>query len=205
MTASQVWLQVATIGIAVTGSLLVLLDNRRLLVFTLAVQYALVSWIITFTLNVQVAAAKLVAGMVSCAILFIYVRSVKGNTADDLSRTIPFNRIFRILAVLLVLLVGIGVSAVNLVNFEGIPSEVGLGTALLVCLSFLHLGLCDEPLRVGIGLLTFLAGFELTYTILEPSLAVVGLLACVHIGIALVCGYLLLIRDVDQTQTRQYE
>ena len=72
----------------------------------------------------------------------------------------------------------------------------------LICLSFLHLGLCEEPLRVGVGLLTFLSGFEITYSILEPSLAVVGLLACVHVGIALVCGYLMLVHDFDQYETR---
>lgn len=204
MIASELGLHIATIGIAITGSLLVLLDDRRLLVFTLAVQYALVALLISFTLNVQIAGAKLVAGMVSCMILLIYLRTVKRNTAEDLARTIPFNRIFRFLAVLLVLLVAIGVSTVNLVNIEGIPPEIGTGTALLICLSFLHLGLCEEPLRAGIGLLTFLSGFEITYSILEPSLAVVGLLACVHVGIALVCGYLMLIHEIDQSKTRPY-
>jgi hypothetical protein len=202
MIAADAWLQIATIGIAITGSLLVLIDDRRLLVFTLAVQYALAAFLISFTLNLQIAAAKLVAGMVSCVILLIYLRTVKRNVADEMPRTIPFNRLFRVFAVLLVLLVAIGVSAGNLINLEGIPPEVGTGTALLICLSFLHLGLCEEPLRVGVGLLTFLSGFEITYSILEPSLAVVGLLACVHVGIALVCGYLMLVHDFDQYETR---
>jgi hypothetical protein len=202
MMASEVWLQIATIGIAVTGSLLVLFDDRRLLVFTLAVQYALVAFLISYMLNVQIAAAKLVAGMVSCVIFLIYLRTVRTDPVEDILRTIPFNRLFRVLAVLLVLLVAIGVSTGNLVNLEGLPPEIGTGTALLICLSFLHLGLCEEPLRVGIGLLTFLSGFEITYSILEPSLAVVGLLASVHVGIALVCGYLTLVHDIDQSETR---
>ncbi len=204
MIESELWLHIATIGIAITASLLVLLDDSRLLVFTLAVQYALAALLISFTLNVQIAGAKLVAGMVSCMILLIYLRTVIRKPAEDIKKTNPFNRIFRILAVLLVLLVAIGVSTVNLINIEGIPSGIGASTALLICLSFLHLGLYEEPLRVGIGLLTFLSGFEVTYSILEPSLTVIGLLACVHIGIALVCGYLMLIHNIDQSETRPY-
>lgn len=200
---SDIWIQIATIGLAITGSLLVLLDDRRLLVFILAVQYVLVALFISFTLNIQIAGSKWIAGMVASMIFYIYLRTIDWKRQASESGTIQFNRFFRVVAVLLVLLVAIGVSSVNLVNLEGIAPEVGLGTTLLVCLSFLHLGLCEQPMRVGIGLLTLLSGFELTYSLLEPSLAVVGLLACVHISIALVTGYLMMIQEMVQSETRQ--
>jgi hypothetical protein len=60
-------------------------------------------------------------------------------------------------------------------------------------LGLLQIGITEEPLRVGAGLLTLLSGFEIAYSSIEPSLAVVALLAAVHLGIALVVSYLLLV------------
>jgi hypothetical protein len=44
---------------------------------------------------------------------------------------------------------------------------------------------------VGLGLLTILAGFELMYTPIEPTLVVVGLLGVVNLLIALTLSYLI--------------
>jgi hypothetical protein len=203
MIAADIWIQIAVIGLGITGGLIVLIDDRRLLLLILAVQYTFVALLISSTLNMQIAGSKWLAGIAACAIFLIYIRNTDGKLDIGESRTIPFNRFFRIIAVLLVILVAIGLGTVNLINLEGIAPEVGLGTALMVCLSFLHLGLCEEPMRVGIGLLTLLSGFEITYSLIEPSLAVVGLLACVHIGIALVMGYLLMIQGIDPSETRE--
>jgi hypothetical protein len=45
-------------------------------------------------------------------------------------------------------------------------------------------------MQVGLGLLTFLSGFDLFYVALEPSLAVVGLLGAVSFIIALAAAHL---------------
>ena len=55
---------------------------------------------------------------------------------------------------------------------------------------FLQFGFNERPFRVGIGLFSMLSGFEIAYAKIEPSLAVIALLAAIHIGIALVVGYL---------------
>jgi hypothetical protein len=60
-------------------------------------------------------------------------------------------------------------------------------------MGLLQLGFQEEPVKVGIGLLTIISGFEVAYTTIEPSLAVMALLATVHLGIAVVVSYLLLI------------
>jgi hypothetical protein len=61
-----------------------------------------------------------------------------------------------------------------------------------MALGLLHLGISEEPIRVGIGILTIMAGFEISYSAVEPSLAVIALLALVHLGLSLVIGYLLI-------------
>jgi hypothetical protein len=45
-------------------------------------------------------------------------------------------------------------------------------------------------MQVGIGLLTFLSGFDLFYVALEPSLAVAGLMGAVNLLVALAVAYL---------------
>jgi hypothetical protein len=62
---------------------------------------------------------------------------------------------------------------------------------MLFGLGLLQLGLTEKPLGVTLGLLTVLSGFEILYAVVESSTLVSGLLACVHLGLALAGGYLL--------------
>ena len=49
-------------------------------------------------------------------------------------------------------------------------------------------------MNAGLGLLTLLTGFELIYAAVEPSLAVVALLAGVDFAVALAVSYLAFVR-----------
>ena len=66
-----------------------------------------------------------------------------------------------------------------------------MGAMLLIGMGLLHLGVTTRPLRVLLGLLTTLSGFELLYAAVENSVLVAGLLALVTLGLALVGAYLL--------------
>ena len=61
----------------------------------------------------------------------------------------------------------------------------------LAGLGMLHLSISAHPLRVVLGLLTFLSGFEILYATLETSTLVAGFLNLFNLGIALVGSYLL--------------
>lgn len=195
------WLIFVAGGTAVTGGLLVLFDDRRILVATMATQYLLVATLISSILTPQIAGAKLLVGLIASGILLLYIRSMGWGAAGKFPSNIPFSRIFRFVSVFLVLLIAIGLSENRWIVVEGLRSEIILSTTFLICFSLLHLGLCEEPIRVGIGLLTLLSGFEITYSLIEPSLAVIGLLASVHVGIALVTGYLTLIQETDDVES----
>jgi hypothetical protein len=58
------------------------------------------------------------------------------------------------------------------------------------------IALADEPFKGGLGLLTVIAGFELFYSSIEQSLAVVGLLGVVNFMIALAISYLTTVHTV---------
>jgi len=65
-----------------------------------------------------------------------------------------------------------------------------LACYVLTGLGILLMGLSQDPLRVGVGILTFLSGFDLFYVALEPSLVVAGFLGVISFVIALGMAYL---------------
>jgi uncharacterized membrane protein len=69
---------------------------------------------------------------------------------------------------------------------------VTTGSLLLIGMGLLHLGITTDILRVAIGLMTVLSGFEIIYSAVEGSVLVAALLAVITLGLALVGSYLLL-------------
>lgn len=193
----MIWLEeqavVASIAVALTGALLILSDNRRLLLATLAIQYVFVAWLVSLSLPLQVATAKLVAGLLACAIISVALANVGWSGQFMTPETIPSGMVFRTLAIGLVLLVAFGLGGDIWSTLPNISTFASYGATFLIALGLLQLGFHEESVKVGIGLLTIISGFEVAYTTIEPSLAVMALLATVHLGIAVVVSYLLLI------------
>ena len=71
-----------------------------------------------------------------------------------------------------------------------VPSGIGFVCYWLASQGLLALVLTDEPLKAGMGLLTFITGFELFYSVLERSLSVVGFLGIANFLVALAIAYL---------------
>jgi hypothetical protein len=81
--------------------------------------------------------------------------------------------------------------APQVVALVPLPSSLVMGAILLIGMGLVQLGMTTRPLRVLVGLLTVLSGFELLYAAVERSVLVAGLLALVTLGLALVGAYLL--------------
>jgi hypothetical protein len=75
-----------------------------------------------------------------------------------------------------------------------VSEAITLAAYSMAALGILAMGLTDEPLKAGLGLLTYLAAFELYYTVLEPSLILVGFLGLTNFLIALAIAYLTVAR-----------
>lgn len=180
-------------SVAVTAGLLIALDSRRLGVGLLAVQYLWVAWLAGLALPLPIAAAKLVAGLMTCGILALSVATLHWETPAPPTGAVPRGHVFRWIAVLLVATVALGLGRTNWMGFPGVASAAAAGSSFLMALGLLQIGITEDTLRVGTGLLTLLSGFEIVYSAIEPSLAVIALLAAVHLGIALVVSYLLLV------------
>lgn len=169
---------------------ILLVERRQSKIIILGLQYAAVAWLVTPPLAVASAVAKLLAGLISSAVLYLgAARASAKLTGREGASGFPKGRLFRVIAILLVVTGTLGVSFERWVNASmGSPAVQGAAT-LLLALGILGIGLSINPTEVGISLLTLVSGFEIIYSSVEPSLSIVALLASVHVGIALAVSY----------------
>ncbi|HSL27734.1 MAG TPA: hypothetical protein VK900_00935 [Anaerolineales bacterium] len=189
MSLAVAWIAVLVIVITTTGLLLV--RDWRWSIILLAVQF-----LGMFVLTLQhwplgMAAVKVVAGWMAAAILGMTRSGLAIEEAGD-----PFSRsgggLFRLFAAAMVLLLmAVATPAVDTIMADaGFP--VTNGALLLIGMGLLNLGMSAHILRVTIGLITVLSGFEILYAAVEGSVLVAALLAAINLGLALAGAYLLI-------------
>ncbi len=174
----------AVILLAITALVLLVHVNWRWTLLALAVQYLAVAWLVSLSWPLSLAAIKLVVGWMSGAVLATSQAGLR-EPVEPLS-----GRLFRLLAAGLVLVAVYTVSP-PVIAWLQVPQEVLWGTFVLAGVGLLQISMTHHPLRVVVGLLTVLAGFEILYAALELSVLVAGLLAAVNLGLALSGAYLL--------------
>jgi hypothetical protein len=187
MSTIALWLATGLLVFTAIGLLL----NRdwRWSLALLAGQYFAAFWLILAHWPLTMSAAKLVTGWMAAAVLGMAQIAVKEDAAAELSW--PQGRLFRLfVAGLVMITVSQAAHSVNdWLPEAGLP--VVVGALVLIGLGLLHLGITVQPLRVILGLLTMLLGFEILYATIENSILVAGMLSVVTLGLALTGSYLL--------------
>ena len=189
----------AVAGIFITAGILVVSREWRLNVFALTVQYFFVVLLLARMIRLEVAAVKGLIGWMICMVFYLTERRAselaqpppaEGTTVSQRWRrwVMSARASFCLLAGLLVS-VAAYTAALRIPLLE-VPSDITLACYLMAGFGLLLIGLNETPMQVGLGLLTFLSGFDLFYVALEPSLAVAGLLGAVSFLIALATAYL---------------
>jgi len=189
----------AVTGILITAGLLVVSRDWWLNVTALTSQYFFVVLLLTRLIRPEVAAVKGLIGWMICMVFYLTERRASAlEQASAAGGTAPATRRRRWIIsarASFCLLAGISVSvaaytAVLRIPLPEVPGDITLACYLLASLGLLLIGLSEAPMQVGLGLLTFLSGFDLFYVALEPSLAVAGLLGAVSFLIALATAHL---------------
>lgn len=188
---------IAVVIILATSTGLLIAWDWRWAISMLAVQYFCM-----FILTLQhwplgMASVKLVAGWMSAAILGMTRSNFAGQAFEE-TGIWPRGRLFRLFAAAVVLLI---VSTVT-PGVDNIMADAGYavtgGALLLIGMGLLHLGITSHILRVVIGLMTVLSGFEILYAAVEGSILVAALLAVINLGLALVGAYLMIAENAPQ-------
>jgi hypothetical protein len=192
------WL--AVIVLVITSAGLLFVRDWRWNVILLAVQYLGMFVLMLQHWPIGMASVKVVAGWMSAAILGMTRSGLPDDFLAEQTRR-PQGRLFRLFAAATVMLiVAVVTPAVDTVMADaGFP--VTNGGLLLVGMGLLHLGLTSQILRVVIGLMTVLSGFEIIYATVEGSVLVAALLAVINLGLALVGSYLLIASSVEEAKS----
>lgn len=181
----------AAILVLITALLLLILQDWRLILAALGMQYVGILFLTAISWPIEIAVVKLVTGWMGAAVLGV---ALINNPLLDVYRESELPRsgiVFRIFAAALVGLVAYSAGVKLVVMMPEITTAQALGGLTLILMGLLHLGLTNRPLRVIVGLLTVLAGFEVLYAALEQAALVTGLLAAANLGLAMVGAYLI--------------
>lgn len=178
----------AVVVLVITTLLLLLSQNWRWSIIALAVQYLAIFILVMQVWPLGLAAVKLIAGWMAGAV-FSYSQPNPSMVEETSGARTGF--IFRFLVAILIWLLVFTLSPRMVSILPLLPPSLVTGAMLLIGMGLIQLGMTTRPLRVMIGLLTTLAGFELLYAAVEKSVLVAGLLAMVTLGLALVGAYLL--------------
>jgi hypothetical protein len=191
----------AVAGLLITAGILVIARDWRLNVIALTVQYFFVVLLLTRQIQLEVAAVKGLIGWLICMVFYLTERRASAfEQSEEIERAVPVQRwqrwmisaraSFHLLAVILIAVAAYTAALRIPLPETEVPRDITLACYLLAGLGMLLIGISESPMQVGLGLLTFLSGFDLFYVALEPSLAVAGLLGGVSFLIALATAYL---------------
>jgi hypothetical protein len=185
--------------VSLTSIYVLVSQDWRYCIAALAIQYVGVFLLVYASWPVEMAIVKIVAGWMACAILGIAVYSGPGiwKTPEN---SLKFGPVFRIMAAAIIALAVTSLVFSSESWFSMVSMPIRWGSFILICIGLLQLSLSSHPLRVIMGLLTALTGFEILYAVIETSILVTGLLAGVNLGLALVGAYLLIAPTMEGSQ-----
>jgi hypothetical protein len=196
MADTIAWITVVMMVITSTG--LLLTRDWRWSIILLAIQYLGMFVLTLHHWPLGMASVKMVAGWMSAAILGM-TRSGLSDEAD-VEYTLPRGRLFRLFSAGIVVLI----VAVVTPTVDSIIGDIGFpvtnGSLILIGMGLLHLGITSRVLRVTVGLMTVLSGFEILYSAVEGSVLVAALLAVINLGLALVGAYLLIASNEQENE-----
>lgn len=194
--------------ITLTASLMLILDDWRVNVGLLALQYVGAFTLVVLEWPLALSISHLVAGWIAGAVLGMAMLSlptqvhklqdIESPTTEGsrlvrglrLSSTDVPNIIFIGLAILLIALAVFSQVPLIITWIPGISRLQAWGGLILIFLGLLHLGFYSQPLRVTIGLLTLFTGFLIIYAAINLTALAAALSATITLGLALSGAFL---------------
>jgi len=173
----------AAIILIIITSIIQLNSNRWIFsVIALSFQYVGVFLLTGISWPFGLASIKLISGLIACIILLISLSNTKLKFDSPEKHSFWFVFFSGLLMIFTVS--SIAPSALDWI--PGIEFNQIWGGLLLIGMGILHLGFRAGTFQGILSLITLLSGFEILYARVESSSLVAGLLALIHLGIAIV-------------------
>lgn len=194
--------------LVLTAALLVIIRDWRLSLIILTAQYALAGLLYVEILVPHLVLIKVLVGLFVTIILYLTARQVDWgrlpiDVTDDEATILqqerqirfgpymlPTDTPFRLFSSLMIVLVMWTFAQQSIYHLPAVPHHFNFAIFALFGLGLIMLGLNTEPLRSGLGLIMLMSGFELLYSALEQSVAMLIFLAIINLTIAIVVAYL---------------
>lgn len=173
-------------------------DWRWSLIF-LAAQYLGMFWLVTLHWPFGLASVKLVTGWMAAATLGVTRTSLAQSEPSGASPW-PQGRLFLLFVSAIVIVLVLAVTPQAEAMIPGVSRPVLAGGLLLAGMGLVQLGITADILKITLGLLTLMAGFEILYATVETSILLAGLLAIVNLGLALSGAYLMTAAPAEETE-----
>jgi len=186
----------AAAWVGITALILLVSRDWRVSITALGAQYVGIFILISLAWPIEYAVIKLIAGWISAAVLGMGLVDQAKAWDDELGRWMS-GTLFRIF---IAGFVGFVAFALTPGVGRWVPRATDIqimGGLLLIGLGIFHLGLTAQPIRIVLGLLTVLSGFEIFYATMETSLLVNAMLAVVTLGLALTGSYFNIVADTE--------
>jgi hypothetical protein len=182
------WLQA---GLLITGALVFMATEWRLALLALLAQYLAIGLLLAHAGLSVAAGAQILTGAVACGIIYLTARSGSGAILAA-----PRSISDWLLRFVTAALIAVGVfGLVQPGQLAIVPAASLTGALWLAAIGLLTVGLSRQPMRIGLGLLTFQASFALLYAHLDTGLVVIGLLGSINLALALIASFLVLARS----------
>jgi len=166
-------------------------------ILALGLQYVCMFLLILEVRSPLLAAIKLIVGLMVTLMLYMTLSTSGLIEPLHVRRRITSGEIFRgTIAILLVLVSYIAAPRLQQSAFSQVSVTLLKASLGLMLFGLFQMGSITEPLYLVIGLLTFLAGFELLYANLEFSRVLEALFTAVNLSLALVGSYFI-VKDVE--------
>lgn len=198
-----------------TAAIIALFWDWRLALLALLAQYLAAGLLFIDLLEPRLAIVKLFAGLFVCLMLYWTARETAWSppAPDGVWHlrlgplALPFTRSALLrLAGVLILIPAVTLlaprAALRLPGLTETLAHVNLAVLGMAGLGLLALAVSRDPLPAGMGLLTFLTGFELFYSALDQSVAMLIALAALNFGLTLAIAYLTQARRASITARR---
>lgn len=189
--------------VVLTAALLLFLEDWRWSLAVLAVQFVVAGLLFAWVLEPNMAGLKMIVGLFTCLMLYFTGRQVGwGVDLVDISNclgkdgrlvtigpiTLPAEKLIRSALALLV-----GAIALLFLPPAGdttMAVTLELAAYVLVALGLVTVGVHERPFRAGIGLLTYLTGYDLLYSGLAFSKSLMIFFTAVYLITALTINFL---------------
>jgi hypothetical protein len=182
----------AVVLIFATSTTVLITRDWRVSLGALATQYLAAFWLVTRHLPFAMGSAKLITGWMVVAALGMTRLGISTLEDENKDTFWPRGQWFRIILICIVALATAGTTSRVEAVIPGLGLPVIAGSLFLIGAGVVHLGITSDILRVILGLLTMLTGFEILYGAVESSILVAGFLAVTNLGLGIVGSYLLI-------------